>query len=57
VFTTPSGHLNVEGIIEARGNAIACKTHTGRGSDCSYTIYYFDFATQAALWGVSLKTS
>jgi hypothetical protein len=57
VFTTPSGHLNVEGIIEARGDAIACKTYTYRGSDCSYTIYYFDFSTQAAVWGVTLKTS
>ena len=57
VFTTPSGHLNIEGIIEARGDAIACRTYTVRGSDCSYTIYYFDFATQAALWGVTLKTS
>jgi len=57
VFTIPSDHLNIEGIIEARGDAIACKTYTGRGPDCSYTIYYFDFATQAALWGVTLKTS
>lgn len=48
---------HVEGIIEARGYAIACRTYTVRGYDCSYTIYYFDFATQAALWGVSLKTS
>jgi hypothetical protein len=57
VFTTPSGHLNIEGIIEARGDPIPCKTYAGRGSACSSTIYYFDFATQAAVWGVTLKTS
>lgn len=57
-FTIPSDHLNIEGIIEARGDAIACKTCTVRGPDCSYTIYYYSgFATQAALWGVTLKTS
>jgi hypothetical protein len=33
------------------------KRVSASGSDCSYIIYYFDFATQAALWGVSLKTS
>jgi hypothetical protein len=60
VFTTPSGHLNIEGIIDALGGAIACKTYTYRnnnGNDCSCTIYYFDFASQAAVWGVSLKTN
>lgn len=57
VFTTPSGHLNIEGVIEAHGDAIACKTYTQRGNDCSCTIYYFDFAAQAGLWGVSLKKS
>ncbi|MGD0705075.1 MAG: hypothetical protein ABSA02_34955 [Trebonia sp.] len=57
VFSTPPGHLNVEGVIEARGDAIACKTYTFRGADCSHTIYYFDFAAQAAVWGVVLKTS
>ena len=57
VFTGPTGALNVEGIIEARGNGIPCRTYPQRGSDCSATIYYFDFATQAAVWGVTLKKS
>lgn len=57
VFTTPSGHLNVEGVIEAGGDTIACKTYPSRGSSCSHTVYYFDFLSQAAVWGVKLKTS
>lgn len=57
VFSTPPGHLNVEGVIEGRGDPIECVNYSSRGDNCSHTIYYFDFQTQAALWGVTLKTS
>lgn len=57
VFTTPPDHLNIEGIIEARGDAIPCQTYPSRGSECSYTIYYFDFESEAAIWGLALKKS
>lgn len=59
VFTTPPNHLNVEGVILARGDAIECVNYNYRGEDCSYTIYYEDFESlMKDVWtGWELKTS
>lgn len=54
VFTTPSGHLNVEGVIEAGGAQQACQKYAVRGNYCSDTIYYFDFQTQMNHFGLGL---
>lgn len=58
VFSTPPGHLNVEGVILGEGDGIQCSTYPQRGVDCSYTIYYADFpALMSGAWsGWELKT-
>jgi hypothetical protein len=50
VSTTRSGLVNIDGIIEAREDALPCVLLSGPRDDCSETIYYFDLQDEIGHW-------